>query len=58
MGFTSRKQKLIKYFLLIKEAEQKKDVDSLREYIPELKFLRLTDNEIKEMELEKYFKER
>ncbi len=56
MGFTSRRQKLLKLYLLIKDAESKNDIDSLHKYVPQLKSLYLTKSEINEMELEKYFK--
>ena len=55
MGFTSRKQKLLKLYLLIKDAESRNDIDSLHKYVPKLKGLRLNKSEIEEMELEKYF---
>lgn len=54
--FTSRKQKLMKLYLLIKDAEFKNNLQAIQKYVSELKFLNLTDNEIKEMEFDKYYK--
>ena len=55
MSFTSRRQKLLKLYLLIKDAESRNDIDSLHKYVPQLRGLRLNKIEIEEMELEKYF---
>ncbi len=54
MGFTSRKQKILKFYILIKDAERKRDNDTLNVIIPNLKSLKLTKSEIKELEFEKY----
>lgn len=53
--FTSRKQKIVKLFMLIKDLEGKNDKQTLNKYISQLKKLNLNKNEIKELEFEKYF---
>lgn len=53
--FTSRKQKILRFFMKLKEAERKGDFDSVRHFAEELKRLQITENDKKIMEIEKYF---
>jgi len=61
--FTSRRQKLIKCFLIIKDAERRNlkkhspDNDHIiQKGVTEVKSLNVDDDILKEMEIEKYFK--
>lgn len=55
MGFTSRKQKILKYYILLKEGEHKNNKDLINKCIFVLKQMNLSKSEIKEMELNRYF---
>jgi len=53
--FRSRKEKLLKLFMIIKDSEFKNDKKTINKVLPELKSLNLSQSEIDNMELNKYF---
>lgn len=54
--FTSRRQKILKYFMILKEAELKNDKNTVNDCVLALKDLNLSKSEIEQLEIKQYLK--
>ncbi|MFW5982981.1 MAG: hypothetical protein ACOCQ4_00655 [bacterium] len=56
MGFSSRKEMFVYYFLKLKKAEQNQNLSYVQYIVRNLEKLNLTDSEIEELEIKEYLK--